>query len=35
VPIEVEELLNKYKEIITDDMPMGVPPIRDIHIRLI
>lgn len=30
VPVEFEELLDKYKEIIIDDMPMGVPLTRSI-----
>ena len=29
-PKEVEELLNQYKEIISEVMPESLPPIRDI-----
>ena len=30
VPEEIVELLNEYKEIITDDIPNGLPPVRSI-----
>ena len=31
VPEEITELLNEYKEIIADDLPNGLPPIRSIN----
>ena len=30
MPEEIAELLNEYKDIITDDIPDGLPPIRSI-----
>ena len=30
VPEEITELLNEYKDIIADDLPDGLPPIRSI-----
>ena len=30
VPEEIVELLNEYKDIISDDIPNGLPPVRSI-----
>ena len=30
VPEEIIELLNEYKDIIADDLPDGLPPVRSI-----
>ena len=30
VPKEIAELLNEYKDIIADDIPNGLPPVRSI-----
>ena len=31
VPEEIEELLNEYKDIIAEDIPNGLPPVRSIR----
>ena len=30
VPVEIKRLLEEYKEIVTKDIPNGLPPIRSI-----
>lgn len=37
VPKEVQALLNKYKDIVVDELPSSLPPIRDVihHIEFI
>jgi hypothetical protein len=30
VPLEIQPLLNEFKEIVVDDLPTGLPPLRSI-----
>lgn len=34
VPLDIQPLLNEFKEIMVDDLPIGLPPLRSIYIIL-